>query len=82
MYGGLNDLEYRYLSDLAALDAIHLGMLDPSILVANPDEVRDRLAERGMVRIGAETIYGKPVVWLTSKGLRTLRRVTNILDRA
>lgn len=57
-------------------------MLDPSTGVQNPNETRDRLAAKGLVRVLPEpTPYGEPVVELTTKGLRTLQRVTRIATR-
>lgn len=74
--------EYRYLQDLAQIDAIRLGMLAPSIAVQNPIETRNRLAAKGLVRILPEaTAYGEPIVELTTKGLRTLQRLMRIEAR-
>lgn len=74
--------EFRYLSDLAELDAIGLGMLAPSIDVKHPSETRDKLAAKGLIRVRPEpTAYGEPVVELTTKGLRTFRRLALIQAR-
>jgi hypothetical protein len=71
--------EHRYLVDLAGLDAIHLGMLWPSVSVKRPEEVRERLAQRGLIRILPEpTPYGDLVVELTTKGHRALQRLERI----
>lgn len=66
--------EHIYMTDLRRLDEMQNGMLDPSILVPDPDSVRDALAARGWVRIGEMCPCGKPACYLTTKGMRALRR--------
>lgn len=79
---GLTKDELQYLRDLARLDAICLGMLEPTFGVKEPNKTRDRLAERGMIRITTETVsWGAHGVELTTKGLRTLQRVERIAAR-
>jgi len=74
--------EFQYLADLAGLDAIGLGMLAPSLNVKHPAETRERLAAKGLIRVLPEpTAYGEPVVELTTKGLRTFRRLALIQAR-
>lgn len=74
--------ERRYLEDLACLDALHLGMLWPSAAVKRPVEARERLRQRGLVRVLPDpTPSGDPIVQLTTKGYRTLQRLARIEAR-
>lgn len=74
--------ELAYMRDLAQLDSLRLGMLDPGAGVNDPDAVRDSLASRGWVRVLPDpTPYGKPVVELTTRGHRMLQRIERVVAR-
>jgi hypothetical protein len=66
--------EFLYLRDLKGLDDIHLGMLGPSTLVKKPEQVRDRLAAKGWIRLEPWEAPFDYCAHLTTRGLRAYKR--------
>lgn len=69
--------EQQYLEDLKRLDDISLGMVLPSIKVREPMQVRDRLMARKWIHTRGQKVFGEPVVFLSTRGLRALRRASS-----